>query len=1087
MKSWWSGAALAAAACLFVQPALADEPKLTAAGLAQIQAVRAEKQARTATQKKIQSRLLFSIYKQRNDARIAALPDLRIAAPLKDGRMLVDFDVASAKAVKTVVNAVERAGGLVTTASLRFGAVRAFVPLNRIEGLAALASVRRVQLAREAMTHKLNTSEGDVAHQADLARPHFGVDGAGQKICVLSDGVNSLASLQGSGDLPAVDVLPGQAGDGDEGTAMLEIVHDLAPGAALGFASAFESEEQFAQNILDLGAAGCTVIVDDVIYFDEPVFQDGLVASSVAAVTAGGVEYFSSAGNEGNKNDDTSGAWEGKFTGNGTPGALAGAGPVNNFGDGGQSILVTGDGARVVLHWADPQGTSSNDYDIYDMDGGLTTLFDLSVGVQDGVGGDDFPVEISGPAFAGERIVVAKFDGQDRVLNLLLFRGTLDSSLSTAGATRGHSAVEGAYSVAAVDATLAAGGGGSFDGSEPVELFSSDGPRLVYYLADGTPIPGSDPTNPALGLVRAKPDVAAADGVATAAPGFTPFYGTSAAAPHAAAIAALVKQAVPGIDAASLRSTLTSTALDIEASGSDRDSGAGIVMPYPALTALGLPAAANPVLVSATPSEVTGDGDADIEPGETFSVALAVQNTGAAAATSVSVALATGTPGVTILQSTSAYPDLAVGATETNSAALTFKLGTGAACGQSIAFAVTLTFAGGNGPVSFPVRLATGGFGTAATFSFTGPATAIPDGLDVEVPGPVQSVGLAVSGLARLKDLDFRIDGTTCSTAAGSTTVGLDHTYVGDLVLRLRAPSGTTIPLVSRLAGGGGGYGGNNFCQTLLDDESAGPSIQGVQAAPFTGSFKAAGPLSAFDGEDPNGSWSLEAIDHFAADEGSVRAFSLIATPAVCQVFQGGGGGSYVTVTAPDAVTTWQAGATKPIKFIHNLGKNKPVAIEINRDYPGGSWVTLASPVLTTSASGGTYNWLVSGVTPNARFRVTSLDTGAQDVSNASIVISNRVKVTAPNSATSWKVGTVKAIKWTHNYPAPATFELRLDNNDDGVCETLIKASVSAPASPASYSWTVAGAGAANRVCVRKIPADPDGADVSDVVFKIIP
>jgi len=86
---------------------------------------------------------------------------------------------------------------------------------------------------------------------------------------------------------------------------MMEIIYDMAPGASLFFATADVSEAGFAQNILNLRAAGCDIIVDDVFYFDEPVFQDGIVAQSVASVTADGALYFSSAGNEGNIDSNT--------------------------------------------------------------------------------------------------------------------------------------------------------------------------------------------------------------------------------------------------------------------------------------------------------------------------------------------------------------------------------------------------------------------------------------------------------------------------------------------------------------------------------------------------------------------------------------------------------------------------------------------------------------------------------------------------------------------------------------------------------------------------------------------------------------
>ena len=93
------------------------------------------------------------------------------------------------------------------------------------------------------------TSEGDRAHAADTARGASRITGTGVKLCALSDGVDSLAASQAAGELPAVDVLPDQAGGGDEGTAMLEIMHDVAPGAALGFATADIGDASFADNI----------------------------------------------------------------------------------------------------------------------------------------------------------------------------------------------------------------------------------------------------------------------------------------------------------------------------------------------------------------------------------------------------------------------------------------------------------------------------------------------------------------------------------------------------------------------------------------------------------------------------------------------------------------------------------------------------------------------------------------------------------------------------------------------------------------------------------------------------------------------
>jgi subtilisin family serine protease len=115
--------------------------------------------------------------------------------------------------------------------------------------------------------------------------------------------------------------------------------------------------------------------------------------------------------------------------------------------------------------------------------------------------------------------------------------------------------------------------------ANPTETFSSDGPRRIFYNPNGTPITlGNFLFGTNGGLLLIKPDMAAADGVGCRTPGFFPFFGTSAAAPHAAAVAALIKSAKPGLTNAQIYQAMISTALDIRAAGIDRDSGYGIVM-----------------------------------------------------------------------------------------------------------------------------------------------------------------------------------------------------------------------------------------------------------------------------------------------------------------------------------------------------------------------------------------------------------------------------------------------------------------------------------------------------------------------------
>ena len=137
-------------------------------------------------------------------------------------------------------------------------------------------------------------------------------------------------------------------------------------------------------------------------------------------------------------------------------------------------------------------------------------------------------------------------------------------------------------SVGQVDVRTAGGAGGIFNGTESVAADSSDGPRRFFFEPDGTPITQGNFSSTG-GEVLQKPDLAAAGCVSTATPGFAPFCGTSAAAPHAAAIAALMLEAAGGpahVTLAELRTAMTATTavIDIEATGVDYDSGAGIVM-----------------------------------------------------------------------------------------------------------------------------------------------------------------------------------------------------------------------------------------------------------------------------------------------------------------------------------------------------------------------------------------------------------------------------------------------------------------------------------------------------------------------------
>ncbi len=552
-------------------------------------------------------------------------------------------------------------------------------------------------------------SEGDATHRANTARSTYGFNGAGVRIGVISDGVVNLAASQALGDLPSnVTVLPGQKGTGDEGTAMLEIIHDLAPSAQLFFATAFNGIASFAQNIRDLRAAGCDIIVDDVIYFVETPFHDGqtagvtsntnggIVTQAVNDVTAAGALYFSSAGNAGNKNDNTAGVFEGDFV-DGGPNPLLGTGVVHNFGGGVLYDTITANGGPGNLFWADPLGASGNDYDLFVLNSTGTAIVAASTSFQTGTQ-DPFEQVSSSSIVTNNRMVVLKFSGAARYFHMTTNGARL--SISTPGVTRGHACAANAYGIAATPAIAPGPFPNPFNSANMVENFSSDGPRRVFFFPNGTPITPGDFSSTG-GLLRQKPDITAADKVSVTGVGGFPsiFSGTSAAAPHAAAIAALLKSASPSLTPAQLRTTLTATAIDIEAPGVDRDSGAGIVMAFEALQSIGASPSANFEAGTITIAEAGGNGNGVIEPGESATLTVQLRNTGVVNATGITATLTINTAGVTVTQGASAYPNLpAPTGSANNVTPFGFTLSSTAACPLRIAFNLSVAYTGGPSP-----------------------------------------------------------------------------------------------------------------------------------------------------------------------------------------------------------------------------------------------------------------------------------------------------------------------------------------------------------------------------------------------------
>jgi hypothetical protein len=301
------------------------------------------------------------------------------------------------------------------SASAGEGELRAIARAPGVESVTEELTPMTGRVASPAM-RTLNTcapgvvSEGDQQLGADVARDQYRVDGAGIKVGVMSDSFNTGTPVTKAADDIATADLPGPGNPcgrttpvqvlddsatqappngptADEGRAMTQIVHDLAPGADLAFATAFTGQVAFAANIKALANAGADVIADDIIYFAEPYYQDGIVANAVNDVTTNqGVAYFSMAFNNNRiiaGNDSNS--WEAPAYRNaGSCPALVGGTDCVDFDpgpgvDNAFNITWSGSGKfRIGLQWAEPQNGVATNLDLYLIDAATNTVVAFS-------------------------------------------------------------------------------------------------------------------------------------------------------------------------------------------------------------------------------------------------------------------------------------------------------------------------------------------------------------------------------------------------------------------------------------------------------------------------------------------------------------------------------------------------------------------------------------------------------------------------------------------------------------------------------------------------------------------------------------
>jgi hypothetical protein len=474
-----------------------------------------------------------------------------------------------------LVRTVRNAGGYLIARSRAFGVVDAFVPIGQIRGIASQDAIAHVRpLAKPVTGVGAATNEAVTALNTANLSAALGLDGTGVKIGVISDSANqrgSVTNAQQSGDLPQNVELVADGtstfSNSDEGAAMLELIHDIAPGAELAFHSCGDSLTTFSGAITALAEAGCDVIIDDLSYVTNPAYQSGIAGEALSAfVKAGGV-YFTNQSNFGTASFETFADW-----------TTGGDGVQRHDFDtrSGRTdtrISVTFEtDTNLVLNWDNPYngvtGDVTADLDIYfyqdnqlvgaSTDNNIATgipqeflsvpagTYDIEIAVGGLAAGATLPTTIRFSSFGSPA-----FDGR-----ALEYKPTIGTSLAF-----GHGAAADSVGVGAVDEDDTVANGAI---SAVSQEFSSSGPGRLMFKENG-----QRRKSP---LTTQNPLIAGVDGTVTTVPGFENFEGTSAASPNIAAIATLLLQAKPDATAADIRAALVAGARDNPVNGQARDS-----------------------------------------------------------------------------------------------------------------------------------------------------------------------------------------------------------------------------------------------------------------------------------------------------------------------------------------------------------------------------------------------------------------------------------------------------------------------------------------------------------------------------------
>jgi hypothetical protein len=422
------------------------------------------------------------------------------------------------------------------------------------------------------------TSEADAVLHLDQLRA-AGLRGGGVRVGIISTGVADLATYQAAGVLPqSIYVSQSTPGKLDEGSWMLELVHQYAPDAALGFCDGVDLD--FNGCLKDLGTNfHADIIVDDILFAGQ--FYPDATADTIAQLEAASdrLVFVHLAGNE-----QQGGYWQGPFVPApvdiaGAPATVLDFGVASGAGSDGFNAITVPPAARLrlILNWNDPpHGAANHALSAYLLDANSVSLSHVSA--------QSTPTLIldytnSGGSAQVVRLAVALDSGTIDGLAVQVTEGSSTCNIECQPLAYSTSGLAGGTVGDIADALVV---GATFAPSpRTLEAWSNHGPFRLDFSAspDMTSPDGYDYARLAAPLMVAKPDLVAPDCVTTPFSNGktlvnTQFCGTSAAVPGIAAAAALLESG--GFNRAQVLKALRGTAVPLGAAAWDPGYGFGL-------------------------------------------------------------------------------------------------------------------------------------------------------------------------------------------------------------------------------------------------------------------------------------------------------------------------------------------------------------------------------------------------------------------------------------------------------------------------------------------------------------------------------